>query len=158
MLLTKNKKVVWIYPDKITLNFLASLKERRKNLKLTIREISKNIGITSSCLFYYEQGRIYPCLKNLIKLADFYSADISESINWKVYHGKIKLYDILKQKIKYALSYGEIASECEISKHTLLRALNGKTDGSIRGLGQLIEVLEREKEREKFRNELLQSR
>ena len=158
MLLIKNKKVVWIYPDKTTLNFLASLKERRKNFNLTLRALSIKTGITNSCLLYYERGKRYPCLKNLIKLAEFYGADISESINWKVYHGKIKLCELLQQKIKYALSYDEISSECEISKISLFRALNGKPKGSIRGLGQLIDVLEREKEREKFRNELLQSR
>ncbi|MBR1487204.1 MAG: helix-turn-helix transcriptional regulator [Synergistaceae bacterium] len=98
MLLTKNKKVVLIYPDKITLEFLASLKVRRKMLNFTLRECSKKLGIVISNLNYYERGLSYPCLKNLIKLAEFYGADISGSINWKIYHGKINLKNLRQQK------------------------------------------------------------
>lgn len=158
MLLTKNKKVVLIYPDKITLEFLASLKVRRKMLNFTLRECSKKLGIVISNLNYYERGLSYPCLKNLIKLAEFYGADISGSINWKIYHGKINLKNLRQQKERYDFSFSDISEECELSKNTLFRALSGKPEGSIRGLGLLIDVIEREKERERFRNELLQSK
>ena len=72
MLLTKNKKVDLIYPDKITL--------------------------------------------------EFYGADISGSINWKIFHGKINLKNLRQQKERYDFSFSDISEECERFRNELLQS------------------------------------
>ena len=155
MLGFEEKSRMLIYPDKITLEFLSKLKELRKMLNLTLRECLEKTGIRESNLNDYERGNTYPCLKNLIKLANFYNYDISDSINWKFYPGKIRLWDIAQKKEQYALSYGDISEKLGSNKTLLCFTLSGNKIGSLRSLGRIVECLEREKELEKFRNKML---
>ena len=79
----------YIVLDVITQEFLSRLRELRRSLGLTQREAASALGIHRDLFRLYENGRKIPYLERLLMLADFYCYDISDSINYKFYHGEI---------------------------------------------------------------------
>lgn len=58
--------------------FTQKLKQARKNIGFTQKEVCKELDIPQSTLANYETGRTQPDLETLAKLADFYEV----SIDW----------------------------------------------------------------------------
>jgi len=48
-----------------------NFKERRTELGITLRKLSKGTNINISLLSQYENGKINPGLRNMIKIDDF---------------------------------------------------------------------------------------
>lgn len=57
-------------------NFGKNLKVLRKEKRKTLKELSKEIGITKSLLSAYETQTRYPNLEKLIIIADYFEASI----------------------------------------------------------------------------------
>lgn len=79
-----------IYLDDAAKKFLSSLRELRHKSGLTHAEIFNKTGIHERNLRGYEMGKKYPRIETLLKLADFYGYDLSESFIAK----KLKKYII----------------------------------------------------------------
>ena len=156
MLGIEEKSRVYVYKDKITMDFLRSLKKRREALGYTRRELGQMVGIPYASISCYEILSKLPSLKRLIALADFFDVDISESINWKIINAPENLLRNTKDLVKrYAFSQKELANEINKYPSNISYASQGSRSGSLLILGSIVEVLEREKQSEKFRNELL---
>ena len=149
----QNKKA---YKDKISVEFVRSIKARREAMGLTQDRLEKTAGLAHGSIWKYEKNLQFPNLRNLIKLAEFFKADISESINWKCWHGEIDLDCIRKDLVKYGVSYREADNIDDICNNvTLYYVVHGKPKGSVRGLAGVIEFIEKEKQREQMREEML---
>ena len=64
---------------------------------------------------------------------------------------------MLKVKERYGLTYGELVEECKTNKTYLCLTLKGKKQGALISLGRIFDVLQCEKENEKFRNKLVKT-
>ena len=150
------KKYMKSCRDEISLNFVKSLKKYRETLGLTVDEVTVKTGILSSTYRNYEALIKFPCVKNLIKLADFYGADISKSLNWRFVNDSENCLRYTKDLIRrYGFSNTELAEESDSCRESIRQILGGGSDGSLLLLGNILKVLEHEKQSEKFRNELL---
>lgn len=61
-------------------NFGEYLKERRKNLKMTMSDVQTVAGISQPSMSLYEKGTKVPSKKTLVKLADLYDVSHEEMI------------------------------------------------------------------------------
>lgn len=57
------------------------IKELRRDRKITQKELAKAVGVSTSTVGMYEQGRRTPPLDVLIRLSDFFSLPIDELIS-----------------------------------------------------------------------------
>lgn len=55
---------------------LNNLKNLRKNLKITQKELAKELSITRSAYNHYELGNYEPDIKTLIKLANYFNVSV----------------------------------------------------------------------------------
>ncbi|MBR2208992.1 MAG: helix-turn-helix transcriptional regulator [Synergistaceae bacterium] len=151
----EEKRFIRIYQDKITMDFLARLKEFREALGLSIHEVGRRTGICATSLCAFERKREQPSLKTLIKLANFYNIDISDSINWKFYHGEISPDLVKKILVRYGFSKSEMAREIGIIPTNIWNTIDGNFNGTLRKLGLVMDVLKREEKSERMRNQML---
>lgn len=63
------------------LTFSEMLANRRKELKLTRKELSKKTGISMVSLKFYEQGKRTPNFTNLYKISQVLEFDYDEACN-----------------------------------------------------------------------------
>lgn len=59
------------------------LKELRKERRITQKELGAKIGVSTSTIGMYEQGRRIPPLDILIRLSDFFSLPVDALISRK---------------------------------------------------------------------------
>ena len=141
--------------DECSMRFLRSLKERRRVYGLTQSMLAGCIGVSLGTLKAYEQGRLLPSLNALMRLVEYFEADLSDSINWKYYHGQLnprKIYASLK---RYGLNYAEVGRLIGYSDITVSASVRLQHKGSLTVLSQVLDVIEDERRRSKFRTNLL---
>ena len=141
--------------DGVTQEFLSRLRELRQSLGLTQNEAASALGIHKDLLRLYEYGRKIPYLERLIMLADFYCYDISGSINYKFYHGEIKLWNIKAQLKIYGLRSCELSEHTRYSTGRINQVIRSKKLSSILCLASILEVINHERESWNFRKKLL---
>lgn len=64
--------------DKI---FCCSLKELRKQVNLTQKQVAMHLGVVESCYANWEQGRTEPNIEMLRALAKLFNVTLDELIN-----------------------------------------------------------------------------
>lgn len=152
----KEQKLKRACRDEIAVEFVKSIRARREAMGLKRSEVAERIGINPSTMGKYERYVKFPCLDSLIKLAEFFNVDISESINWKCYHGEIRLDEIRRDLLRYGISYNEAENSDDIcGRATLYYTVHGKARGTLISLGRIIELINQEKRRERERNKML---
>ena len=87
----------------------------------------------------------------LMRLAEIFGYDLSDSVNYKVYHGELKPQNIKRLLCRYGLSYGELSELTGYAAANIYASVNQKSYGSIACLSAVLEVLRRERELERFR-------
>ena len=55
------------------MEFGATLKALRKHHRLTQKELAAVVGKTNSAIYDWENGRSYPSLEELVKIADYFN-------------------------------------------------------------------------------------
>ena len=122
----KRGKTTIVALDPPTLTLLSSLRPLRVSANLTQKALANHLNITEGSITAYEKRKVAPKLGVLIRLADFFNYDLSESVNYKYYH---RLIDppALKDRIKRSgLRYLDIAELTGYSEHMILTSINLK--------------------------------
>ena len=145
----------YIVLDVITQEFLSRLRELRRSLGLTQQEAASALGIHRDLFRLYENGRKIPYLERLLMLADFYCYDISDSINYKFYHGEIQLCNIKAQLKIYGLESGELSEYTSYSRGRICQVIRDKKLSSVLCLASILEVINHERDSWNFRKKLL---
>ena len=67
--------------DEPTLRFLGALRSFRRRIGKHQREIAEALNLDESTYQKHELGLSYPSLENLMRLAEYFSYDLSASVN-----------------------------------------------------------------------------
>lgn len=130
--------------DEVSRKFLCSLRERRKRAGLTQKVVADYVGLKKSAISNYEQGRKTPSLRYLLKLAEILKYDLSESINYKIFHEQVELVSIKRQLKFFGLTYPELEKLTGYSVRQITSTLNFNINASVRCLSAIMEVLAQE--------------
>lgn len=138
--------------DDPTQKFLSVLRATRESAGMSRSQIARSMNIPTKTFQMYELGLCYPSLGNLMRLAEILRYDLSDSVNYKFFHGKLNPYEI-KQKLKrYDLSYREISEATGYTRDRISCSILMRPKGSLHCLHAVLEVIRREQELEKFRS------
>ena len=140
--------------DDPTREFLCSLKEFRIQSGMSQQQVARYVGICECSIRDYENGRHNPSLRTLMKLAELFKHDISGSINYKYYHGKINARELKRRLNEYGLTYPELSKLTGYDTERITESVNLREHGSILCLSAVIEVIKREEYMWQFRRSL----
>lgn len=141
--------------DEPTRKFLSSLRSLREQSGMSLRYTAECLGIHNSALYEYEKGRHKPNLTTLMRLAELFEYDISCSINYKFFHGKLCACEIKHKLMKYGLTYPELSKLTGYDVERIGDAVNLREQGSILCLSAVIEEIKREEHLWHIRKKLL---
>lgn len=141
----------YIVLDEPTRKFLGTLGNVRRKAGMTLRELASAIGAPLGTVKMYEQGLNLPSLGILMRLAEYFGYDLSDSVNYKVYHEEVKPPSIKRVIRRYGLSYGELSELTGYATANIYASVNQKSYGSIACLFAVLKVLRRERELEELR-------
>ena len=141
--------------DEPTRNFLCSLRNLREQSGMSLRYTAECLGIHNSALFDDENGKRKPTLSTLMKLAEFFEHDLSGSINYKFFHGKLCASEIKHKLTMYGLTYPELSKLTGYDAERIADAVNLREQGSILCLSAVIEEIKREEHMWHVRRKLL---
>lgn len=140
-----NRDAKKIVLDSITREFLGSLRELRIMYGISTKTVAEYLGIDYTALIHYEKGNNLPSIKILMGLSEIYNADLSGSINYKYWHGEIN-FSVLRREInKYGLTHGMLSRLICCSEHTVNDSVQDSSNGSLKCLSAVIEILTRAK-------------
>ncbi|MBQ4469001.1 MAG: helix-turn-helix transcriptional regulator [Synergistaceae bacterium] len=148
------KKIKHIMIDEPVKKFLSELRNLRIDKGLGLREAASFMGIFPEVLSAYERGCLIPSLSPLMKLCEFYDYDLSDSINYRFYHGKIHACDIKATLRSYGIELSELAALTGYHKNKVCRTIGLADDCSLPCLAAVFDVIQHERNALKFRNEL----
>lgn len=60
---------------------MKKLKEKRKNSKLTMKELGEKVGVTYKTIYHYEAGKREPNFRILKKFAEIFDCTIDDLID-----------------------------------------------------------------------------
>lgn len=75
-------------------------KELRKRKKMSVDEISKEIGVSTSTIYQYQSGRADPSQEVLEKIATLFGVDISELLKKSGESAESPYKDVLVSELK----------------------------------------------------------
>ena len=90
--------------DAPTREFLQSMKASRVSRGLSQYKLAEAVGTKRANIQTYESGRNLPALTMLMRLADFFGYDLSESINYKYFHGYLAPSKIKAELTRWGLA------------------------------------------------------
>ncbi len=120
----KKNKTTIVALDPPTVTLLSSLKSMRKRAGLTQEALANHLSVAKGSITAYEKRRVAPKLSVLMRLANFFNYDLSESVNYKYYH---RLIDppTLKDRIKHlGLRYWDIGELTGYSERMIIGSIN----------------------------------
>ena len=141
----------FIVQDEPTLRFLGAMRSVRRNAGLTLREVSRMLGIPYATLKTYEGGYNCPSLHTLMKLAELFGYDLSDSVNYKYYYRTIQPLAIKNSLRKYGLTYVEVSRLTGYDKGHIYESVNMLPKTTLGCLAAVLEVIRHEQEQERFR-------
>ncbi len=141
--------------DEPALIFLQSLKVIRQGAGLTKQALADAVGIARSNIVGYETTRKLPSVATLIKLAEVLEYDLSQSVNYKLYHGEIKPVWLRYQLKLYGFNYAELSRMTGYSLYSVRNCFIFSRRITPQCLHAVLRVLEREIEAAKVRQKLL---
>ena len=141
--------------DEPTREFLSSLRVLREHSGMSVSYAANCLGIRRSALYVYENGRHKPNLNTLMKLAELFEYDLSGSINYKFYHGKLCASEIKDKLTMYGLTYSELSKLTGYDAERISDAVNLREHGSILCLWAVIEEIKREEHMWQIRRKIL---
>ena len=144
--------------DEPTRRFLNELKNLRVSTGMTKRTLSRILNLSTWAYSSYEIKRRCPSLEMLMRLVEYFGYDLSDSLNYKYYHGEIHPDEIKRDLIRYGLSYKELRRLTGSHYSIIYRSVNLKPCGSLNVIAAVLEVLKHEEEQERIREDLLSSK
>ncbi|MBQ7578127.1 MAG: helix-turn-helix transcriptional regulator [Synergistaceae bacterium] len=134
--------------DEYTVKFMRDLGGLMKQAGFDISTLAERIEISRSSLQEYRRCFSFPRLKNLMKLVKFFNYDLSQSINYKVFHKEIN-FNAVRLRLKRLgitrYEFPRIKGYCFSGiSHLLNKRFNHK---SVRLLAMLLDYLNEEEAR-----------
>ena len=140
--------------DEPTRIFLGALRSYRRRIGKHQREIAEALKLDESTYQKHELGLSYPSLENLMRLAEYFGYDLSESVNHIVYYRTLQPEDIKRELRRYDLSYRELSEQTGYTIDRISNSICMTVKGSLACLSAVLSVLRAEQESESFRREL----
>lgn len=134
-----------IFIDEPAKNFLASLKSLRKSSGKTRHEIANILGAKYRSIWDWETGRLYPRLKMLIKLAEIFNYDISDSINYKYFHKTLRPNVIRLLMRRYGLTCKELEELTGFRRNRVHASIYLRDDATLSCLAAVLAIIEQER-------------
>ncbi|MBQ7544903.1 MAG: helix-turn-helix transcriptional regulator [Synergistaceae bacterium] len=147
--MTKGMRLIVL--DEPTGKFLSALRSVRHKAGMSQRETARAVNIKKETYQMYELGLNRPSLERLMRLAEYFGYDLSESVNYKVFHGKIQPCSIKRELRRYGLSYRELSEQTGYTRDRICHSVRMNAKGSIKCLFAVLEVIRQEQEMETFR-------
>lgn len=141
--------------DEASAGLIRSLKSERLRMGLTQKELGVMIGVDRGIISHYECGRKLPLLCHLIKLSETFGYDLSSSVNYKYWHGKIEWRKLRQHLTYYGFTLKELSGYISYCIQSVCVALRGEDDFSLDCLNAILGIFENERTLLKFRNNLL---
>ena len=148
----RQKRIVLDEPAR---KFLQSLKAMREDAGLSKAVLAEAIGIARTNLTNYENGKRLPSLEVLIKLAEFFRYNLSESLNYKLYNGEISPAWLCCQLKRYGFNYAELSRMTGYSLYSVRNCFVFSRRITPQCLYAVLEVLEQERQAYNFSVTLL---
>ena len=136
--------------DEPARKFLQSLKAMREEAAMTKAALADAIGIARTNFTNYENGKRTPSLEVLIKMADFFGYDLSESLNYKLYHGEISPALMRYQLKRYGFNYSELSRMTGYSLYSVRNCFVFSRRVTPQCLHAVLQVLEQERQAYNF--------
>ena len=135
------------YPhlDEPTKNFLGSLASHRKSAGLTQKVLAGILNIAEATLSDYERGKRIPTVRLLIRLAELLGFDLSESINYKLYHNLINPKSLRRIFVKYGFNYTELAELTGYCQRSIRDCFHFSDRATTQCFAVIISILESER-------------
>ena len=140
--------------DEPTRKFLGRLRNFRRRIGKHQWEIAEALNLDESTYQKHELGLSYPSLENLMRLAEYFGYDLSESVNHKVYYKTLKPEAIKRELRHYDLSYRELSEQTGYTLDRICNSVCMTAKGSLACLCAVLEVLRVEQDSESVRREL----
>lgn len=140
--------------DESTRKFLGALRSFRRNIGKRQQDIASDLQLDESTYQKHELGLSYPSLENLMKLAEYFGYDLSESVNHIVYYRTLSPEDIKRELRRYGLSYCELSEQTGYTIDLISSSICMTARGSLACLSAVLSVLRAEQASESFRREL----
>ena len=147
--LNRNQKIILL--DEPTKKFLSSLKSLRSAAGKSQKEIAEQIDTTFYSISDWENGKCYPYLEKLIKLAEIFNYDISESLNYKYFYKKLNPQVIKDAMKRYGLDYLELEHITGFNRTRVRASILLRDDGAVQILADVLAVIEQERKFSQFR-------
>ena len=113
------------------------------------------MSIDSQSISYYENGHRLPLIATLNNLAEYFGYDLSESLNYKLYHGEISRAWMHAQLVRYGFTYVELAELTGYSQRSVRDCFKLHQRATLQCFHAVLEVLERERQSYNFTSALI---
>ncbi len=80
---------------------------------------------------------------------------MSDSLNYKYYHGEVNPYEIKRKLMHYGLTYSELQEFLGVRRTRICNSVHLQYWGSLSCLASVLKFLQQEEDLESFRKELL---
>lgn len=137
--------------DGPTRKFLGELPALRGKLGLSQRKLVALMNLPLGTYQMYEAEINYPSLEVLMRLAEFFKYDLSESVNYKYYHRQIPPARLKARLERYGLSLSELSKLTGYGRAEISCAINFRGRGCVACYEAVLEALRVERESEQFR-------
>ena len=132
-----NKKICL---DEVSVRLLRSLKSERLKMGMSQRELGQVVGFRQCSIGEYERGVKIPPLCRLIKLSETFSYDLSSSVNYKYWHGKIEWRKMRRELHRYGLTCREVGVYVGYEESAVSRVLSQARGFSLTCLSLILEI------------------
>lgn len=136
--------------DEAASSFLQSLGDIRREAGMSRKALARALNISPANITDYESGNRTPSVEMLIRLAEFFSYDISKSLNYQLYHGQVNLGRLREQLKRYGFSYMELARLTGYSQKSVRNCFHFTRQVTVQCFHAVLEVLERERQSYNF--------
>ena len=150
-----NKKICL---DEVSMRLLRSLKTERLRMGMSQRELAQVIGFNQVSIGEYERGDRIPPLCRLIKLSEIFGYDMSSSVNYKYWHGKIDWRKLRQQLTYYGFTCRELSGYVGYRESAVNKVFWQIRGFSLACLNAILGIFENERNMLKFREKLLRVR
>ena len=141
----------YIVLDAPTREFLSGLRGLRENAGLSQQALSAELATDQTAIYAYEHGLRRPTLGMLMRMAEYFGYDLSDSLNYKIYRGELSSSALKRSLRKYSLTYPELSSLTGYSEVRIRNTVNMYGTGNAECLSAVLEVLRHERELEELR-------
>ena len=124
---------------------VSTLKARRTAAGLSTQALAELLNVSASSIVLYEKKKNMPQIHCLIKLAEIFSFDLSDSINYKLFHGIVNKETLRRTFRMYGFNYSEMARLTGYSSRSIQECFAFSDKATPQCIAAIFSVLERER-------------